>query len=348
MVEFEAFWDRTYEQFVGEPMNLRAAFTDAKLAVSASVAVANPQPARVGDFNTAPEPDGWASRDLFADRLGIVRVTDATQAAVVRVAQSPRLCATKAICNRAHGASGGRRNRGRGGCAGCGDQHTFHHDACRVAARAASTSARSNRRCPPRVRKLGRRPSSAHDAMVERLTLNRSATSFTVSTSSRFESGVPSGSWVTPTKIRNTQFPVKYRLFHRDLWKPPETLNLTVVALVDPNHAWVPDDSFAARLVLIRKQLGLSQEEAATRCGLKPSTWFSWENDAARPRILFAKFINEVYGLEPGTVEALLEGQKPPRGLFEPRAVGINSDGGLVWSARYVVDDTADTITAAS
>ena len=40
---------------------------------------------------------------------------------------------------------------------------------------------------------------------------------------------------------------------------------------------WTPDDTFASRLVSIRHHLRLSQEEAATRCGINPKTWATWE-----------------------------------------------------------------------
>lgn len=42
-------------------------------------------------------------------------------------------------------------------------------------------------------------------------------------------------------------------------------------------NAWVPEDTFAARLVLARRQLGLRQREAALRCGLSSATWAAWE-----------------------------------------------------------------------
>lgn len=44
-----------------------------------------------------------------------------------------------------------------------------------------------------------------------------------------------------------------------------------------------PADSFALRLAMMRTELGISLEEAAERCGLKPSTWATWEK-GARPR----------------------------------------------------------------
>lgn len=44
-----------------------------------------------------------------------------------------------------------------------------------------------------------------------------------------------------------------------------------------------PRDSFAIRLVIMRTELGLSQGEAAERCGLSGPTWSTWER-GARPR----------------------------------------------------------------
>lgn len=48
-------------------------------------------------------------------------------------------------------------------------------------------------------------------------------------------------------------------------------------------EGWVPEDSFALRLAMTRFRLGVSQEEAAKRTGLKASTWATWET-GARPR----------------------------------------------------------------
>lgn len=42
--------------------------------------------------------------------------------------------------------------------------------------------------------------------------------------------------------------------------------------------AWVPTDTFANRLVLVRRDQRLSVKEAAERCGVKHSTWSLWEN----------------------------------------------------------------------
>lgn len=43
----------------------------------------------------------------------------------------------------------------------------------------------------------------------------------------------------------------------------------------------IPRDSLANRLVLIRRELGLSQREAAMRCGVGFGSWQSWENGSS-------------------------------------------------------------------
>lgn len=48
---------------------------------------------------------------------------------------------------------------------------------------------------------------------------------------------------------------------------------------------WRPQDSFGVRLLLVRRTLGLSQEEAAAKCGLDNGSWSNWEN-GAHPRQL--------------------------------------------------------------
>ena len=48
------------------------------------------------------------------------------------------------------------------------------------------------------------------------------------------------------------------------------------------DQPWIPKDSFANRLILIRRELNLSQDEAATLCGLSTPTWAAWERDGAR------------------------------------------------------------------
>ena len=43
-------------------------------------------------------------------------------------------------------------------------------------------------------------------------------------------------------------------------------------------HAWVPSDTFATRLLLVRRELGLNVKDAAAQCGLHYATWSTWEN----------------------------------------------------------------------
>lgn len=42
--------------------------------------------------------------------------------------------------------------------------------------------------------------------------------------------------------------------------------------------SWVPADTFGTRLLLIRRELKLTTEEAAARCNLAAPTWNTWEN----------------------------------------------------------------------
>lgn len=53
-------------------------------------------------------------------------------------------------------------------------------------------------------------------------------------------------------------------------------------ALTGP-EPMIPEDTFAVRLVIIRSTLGLTQKEAAQRCGLDDGSWSNWEN-GAKPR----------------------------------------------------------------
>ncbi len=44
--------------------------------------------------------------------------------------------------------------------------------------------------------------------------------------------------------------------------------------------AWVPKDTFGARLALVRQRMGWNVREAATTCGQKPQSWSNWEDGA--------------------------------------------------------------------
>lgn len=43
-------------------------------------------------------------------------------------------------------------------------------------------------------------------------------------------------------------------------------------------ETWFPASTFGSRLVLLRRELGLSTKEAASKAGLHYATWSTWEN----------------------------------------------------------------------
>jgi transcriptional regulator with XRE-family HTH domain len=49
--------------------------------------------------------------------------------------------------------------------------------------------------------------------------------------------------------------------------------------------AWVPADTFAVRLRMLRSHMGVTLEELAGRCRVSPTTWSTWER-GSRPRDL--------------------------------------------------------------
>lgn len=55
-----------------------------------------------------------------------------------------------------------------------------------------------------------------------------------------------------------------------------------------PTEKWIPRDTLATRILLVRTQLGLSQREAAARTGIPYGSWQSME-DGRSPRDLAAK-----------------------------------------------------------
>ncbi len=57
--------------------------------------------------------------------------------------------------------------------------------------------------------------------------------------------------------------------------------------------SWVPGDSFALRLLILRHELGLTQREAAKRCGLDDGSWSNWEN-GSHPRDM-AKIVRQIH-----------------------------------------------------
>jgi transcriptional regulator with XRE-family HTH domain len=54
---------------------------------------------------------------------------------------------------------------------------------------------------------------------------------------------------------------------------------------VSPTTGWVPSDqSFGARLAMIRQAMGWNAKEAALACGLPQNSWRGWEAQSRSPR----------------------------------------------------------------
>lgn len=64
---------------------------------------------------------------------------------------------------------------------------------------------------------------------------------------------------------------------------------MTIEALgkAEDQAAWVPtDETFAARLALVRWRMGWNIKEAALACGVPTASWRLWELEHAQPRRL--------------------------------------------------------------
>lgn len=51
-----------------------------------------------------------------------------------------------------------------------------------------------------------------------------------------------------------------------------------------PEHGWLPQGTFVERLFLVRAHMGWDKQQAANACGVKVSTWSSWERWGRQPR----------------------------------------------------------------
>lgn len=62
-------------------------------------------------------------------------------------------------------------------------------------------------------------------------------------------------------------------------------VGLQRVIMHNMSTTWVPADTFGTRLMLLRRHLDLTVEQAAERAGLSHATWSTWER-GAMPRNL--------------------------------------------------------------
>ncbi len=90
---------------------------------------------------------------------------------------------------------------------------------------------------------------------------------------------------------------------------------------------WVPEDSFATRLLVVRRTRGLSQAEAARRCDLDDGSWSNWENGTMpRDFLSVVTKISNGLGVDPRyLMPGLSTGYDPDSG--EQLAFPFPSDG---------------------
>lgn len=59
------------------------------------------------------------------------------------------------------------------------------------------------------------------------------------------------------------------------------------MTLIDTSITWIPsDDTFGARLAMVRQRFGWNMKEAALACGLPQNSWLDWETRGRTPRNL--------------------------------------------------------------
>lgn len=64
-------------------------------------------------------------------------------------------------------------------------------------------------------------------------------------------------------------------------------------------QAWIPTDTFGSRLLLVRRQKGMTVEVAAKLCGVAQPTWTTWENGAKpRDHVGAVRKISEALGVD--------------------------------------------------
>jgi transcriptional regulator with XRE-family HTH domain len=56
------------------------------------------------------------------------------------------------------------------------------------------------------------------------------------------------------------------------------------MALPITDTDWVPEDTWGARLALVRQHMGWNYEQAGKACDIEPETWRQWEKRGRSPR----------------------------------------------------------------
>ncbi len=85
-------------------------------------------------------------------------------------------------------------------------------------------------------------------------------------------------------------------------------------------HGWVPEETFGARLALIRQRYGWNVKQAAIACHLPVQSWRGWERDHMQPRryLEVCQLIAKATGAD---YDWLLDGRRfpGPRNLPTPQ-----------------------------
>lgn len=74
---------------------------------------------------------------------------------------------------------------------------------------------------------------------------------------------------------------------------------------------WVPEDTFATRLIQARRHMKLTQEDAAALCGINAKTWNTWEH-GTKPQGMndVVRKIHKGLGVDPGWLMWGAEGRQ--------------------------------------
>ncbi|HEY5985163.1 MAG TPA: helix-turn-helix transcriptional regulator, partial [Streptosporangiaceae bacterium] len=103
-----------------------------------------------------------------------------------------------------------------------------------------------------------------------------------------------------------------------------------MTATMETRGAWIPADTLAARLVLVRRELKLSQREAAERCGITFGSWQGMEDGERQVRGLNDKVaaISEALGVDKNWLMwggALRTPRRLMGGLIKPVSKALRS-----------------------
>ena len=79
-----------------------------------------------------------------------------------------------------------------------------------------------------------------------------------------------------------------------------ETYYVRMTTPIAERRTWVPELTFAARLALVRHQMGWNIKEAALACGQPPQSWRGWEIQGRLPQdiVSVAQAISDRTGVD--------------------------------------------------